>query len=59
MGENIERLLKSLKKHQKMNVEYKNRQARATLEQLVKNKSLRTITLVTDKDCRGKRYLTT
>ena len=40
-------------------VEDKNRQARATLEQLVKKKLLRTSTVVTDKDSRGKKYWTT
>ena len=39
-------------------VEDKNRQARATLEQLVKKKLLRTSTVVTDKDSRGKKYWT-
>ena len=34
-------------------VEDRNRQARATLEQLVKNKLLRTITVVTNKDTIG------
>lgn len=40
-------------------VEDKNRQARATLEQLVKKKLLKTSTVITDKDSRGKRYWTT
>ena len=40
-------------------VEDKNRQARETLEQLVKKKLLKTSTVITDKDSRGKRYWTT
>ena len=40
-------------------VEDKNRQARATLEQLVKKKLLKNSNVITDKDSRGKRYWTT
>ena len=40
-------------------VEDKDRQARATLEQLVKKKLLKTKKVITDKESRGKRYWTT
>ena len=40
-------------------VEDKDRQARATLEQLVKMKLLKTNKVITDKESRGKRYWTT
>ncbi len=40
-------------------VEDKDRQARATLEQLVKKKLLKTNIVITDKESRGKRYWTT
>ena len=40
-------------------VEDKDRQARATLEQLVKKKLLKTNKVLTDKESRGKRYWTT
>ena len=40
-------------------VEAKDRQARATLEQLVKKKLLKTNKVITDKESRGNRYWTT
>ena len=39
-------------------VDDKDRQARATLEQLVKKKLLKTNKVITDKESRGKRYWT-
>ena len=40
-------------------VEDKDRQARATLEKLVKKKLLKTNKVIIDKESRGKRYWTT